>query len=476
MLAPSEIPAGAAFAEVHPVKSFGGTVRLPGSKSLTNRALLIAALARGKSRLRNLLDCDDSRYLLEALSLLGVTVRVPSGTAADGDAAAQKDGWVIEVDGAGGELPGKRGSFFLGNAGTATRFLTAALTTAGGQYTVDGDERMRQRPIAPLVKALNALGASVRAPSGCPPVEIGPQRLVGGDVSISGETSSQYVSAILMAGPMARRNVSVRIEGSLVSSPYVELTLGMMREFGAKSFLDDRRPDGQPVYGAVAGRLYKGRDYFVEGDASAASYFCAAAAVTGDTVRVEGVGKESEQGDLRCVDVLAAMGCRVNKEADAVTVTGAGSLLRGADCDCSDMPDVVPTLAVAGAFARGRTRLRGASHLRFKESDRIRSVATEIAKLGVRVRELDDGLEIEGSRGIEALSGATIDAWGDHRVAMAFSIAGLVLPGVIIRDPCVVRKSFPGFFGALRALGAHVTFRDASGRVLEGPELAGSAP
>jgi len=267
----------------------------------------------------------------------------------------------------------------------------------------------------------------------------------------------------------------VRIVGALVSSPYVELTLNVMNDFGAKAWLDNGRGDGHPLFGVVAGRGYRARDYFVEGDASTASYFYAAAAITGDTVRVEGVGRETAQGDLRCADVLAEMGCRVKKEADAVTVTGAGSLLHGVDCDCSDMPDSVPTLAVVGAFARGRTRLRGVPHLRHKESDRIASVASELAKLGVTVREQRDGLEIEGTAGVDDLHGAEIDSWGDHRIAMAFSVAGLLVPGVVIRDPVVVHKSFPGFFHALASIGGRSTFRDQSGGPIDEQPIAGSA-
>jgi 3-phosphoshikimate 1-carboxyvinyltransferase len=231
-----------------------------------------------------------------------------------------------------------------------------------------------------------------------------------------------------------------------------------MRLFGARIFIDDRRPDGQPVFEVSAGRGYAGREYTVEGDASAASYFFAAAAVTQGSVRVEGVGKESLQGDARCADVIAAMGCRVKKGHDAITVTGG--LLRGVDWDCADIPDVVPTLAVVAAFARGRTRLRGVAHLRHKESDRILSVATELRKLGVHVKEMPDGLEIEGTLGADPtpLHGATIDSWGDHRIVMAFSVAALAVPDMVIREPHVVEKSFPGFFGALEALGARVEF------------------
>jgi 3-phosphoshikimate 1-carboxyvinyltransferase len=444
---PGTIPPEAEAARVSPLAAGGGTVRLPGSKSITNRALLMASLARGSTTLRNPLDCDDSRYLTGALARLGVEVKPFA------------DGSVI-ILGAGGPYAVREGDFQLGNAGTALRFLTAALAATGGRYTVDGDRRMRERPIADLVRALSSLGADIHAPTGCPPVRIGPRPLVGGRVDIPGSTSSQFISAILMAAPLAERRVEVRVTGELVSRPYIDLTIQGMREFGAKVFADDRRADGQPVFEVVPGRPYRGREYIIEGDASTASYFYAAAALSGATVRVEGVGKESPQGDARAADVLAAMGCRVKKERDAITVAGGGGLLRKVDWNCSDIPDVVPTLAVVALFAHGRTRLRGVAHLRHKESDRIASVASELRKLGGQVRELPDGLEIEGSLGPgpSALREAVIDPWGDHRVAMAFAVAGLAVPGITIRDPQVVAKSFPGFFGALRSIGARVEF------------------
>jgi 3-phosphoshikimate 1-carboxyvinyltransferase len=459
----SSVPPDAEAARIHPVTSVQGTVRLPGSKSITNRALLMASMGEGTSVLRNALDCEDSRYLAEALIRLGVDVKW--------------DQDVITVVGSAGPFPVREGRFSLGNAGTACRFLTAALAAMGGKYVVDGDGRMRERPIGALVRALSALGADIAAPSGCPPVQIGPRPFVGGRVDIPGSTSSQFISALLMAAPLAPRRVEVRVTGDLVSRPYIELTLEGMREFGVKVFVDDKRADGQPFFEVVPGQTYslprRAGEYLVEGDASAASYFYAAAAITGGTVRVEGVGKESHQGDARCADVLAAMGCRVKKEQDAVTVTGG--LLKKVDWNCADIPDVVPTLSVVALFAQGRTRLRGVAHLRHKESDRIACVASELRKLGGRVKELNDGLEIEGPLASEKVPGVenVLDSWGDHRLAMAFSIAGLSLPaGVIISRPQVVEKSYPGFFDALRSVGARVEFlmRNAS----EPPPVPGS--
>ena len=463
---PRHIPKHAHAAVVGPVgASFGGTVSLPGSKSLTNRALLVAALAHGTTRLRNALDCDDSLYLMDALRELGVEWTKDEGTGVTGS------GGVIEMCGAGGAFPAKSGSFFLGNAGTATRFLTAVLAASNGRYVVDGDERMRERPIQDLVTALGKLGARLDCPTGCPPVTIEPGRFAGGSVDISGAISSQFISAVLMAAGLAEERVSVRVVGDLVSRPYLDLTIQVMRDFGARVLVYDKMADGEPVFEVDARRGYEApEEYFVEGDASAASYFYAAAAITGTTVRVEGVGRTTQQGDMRCADVLAEMGCRVTKESDAVQVVGA--MLRGVDCDCSDMPDVVPTLAVAAVFAKGRTRLRGVPHLRHKESDRIASVASELRKLGVEVRELRDGLEIQGTLGSDddVLHGGEIDTWGDHRIAMALSVAGLVVPDVVIREPHVVSKSFPGFFQALTSLGAPVSF------LLEGDDAEAVGP
>lgn len=419
-----------------------GVVELPGSKSITNRALLIAALARGESVLDNALFCDDSLHLGRALRDLGVPV------------LEDESRGRIAVDGAGGPFSVSSGRFFLGNAGTSTRFLTAALTLAPGDYIIDGDDRMRTRPIAELVSALRTLGATIEAPSGCPPVTIGSKdsrsRLSGGSVVMGGRTSSQFISAILLAAPLAGRDVEVIIEGECVSKPYLDITLGVMKQFGAHSYRDDGRADGRTSFCASAGKGYQGQDYRIEGDASSASYFLAAAALTGGKINIEGVGRMSVQGDAQFADVLAAMGCHVKKDVDSIGI--AGDILRGVEVDCGDMPDIVPTLAVVALFARGRTRIRNVAHLRYKESDRLRSVATELKKLGGRIKELPDGLEVEES----SLEGATLETWNDHRLAMAFSVAGLRVPDVVIRDPKVVSKSFPDYFSRLTDLGVEV--------------------
>ncbi len=448
----SRVPPDARVVRLSPPPNLGGTVKLPGSKSVTNRALIMASFARGETLLRNVLDCDDSRYLVAALRELGVPIE-------DGP---EDD--ALRVNGVGGPFPVREGRFFVGNAGTAARFLTAALTAGGGDYVVDGDKRMRQRPIEHLVQALSDLGAEVSAPTGCPPVTIGKQPLLGGRVNVPGSVSSQFISAILMAAPLAPRSIELWVTEDVVSRPYLDLTIEGMQAFGANVRVTHQGYNAQPVFEVIAGSGYRGREeYFVEGDASTASYFYGAAAVSGSSVRVEGVGKESSQGDARCADALAAMGCRVKKERNAVTVTGPRppqGILKGIDYNCNEIPDVVPTLAVVALFAHGRTRLRGVAHLRHKESDRIASVASEIRKLGGNVKELADGLEIEGTLGPQPspLHGATIDTWGDHRIAMALSLAGLEIDGVVLEKPQVVSKSFPEYFGVLQSLGVTVTF------------------
>jgi 3-phosphoshikimate 1-carboxyvinyltransferase len=266
-----------------------------------------------------------------------------------------------------------------------------------------------------------------------------------------GRTSSQFISAVLLAAPLACENVTVVLDGPCVSRPYLDITLDVMRRFGARPRVDERRADGRTAFVVPAGRGYRGRPYTIEGDASTASYFLAAAAIAGGRVRVEGVGRITAQGDARFAEILAAMGCHVVQEEDAIVATG--DLLHGVTVDCGDMPDIVPTLAVVALFARGKTRIRNVAHLRFKESDRIAAVAMELRKAGARVVELGDGLEVEES----AVHGASLETHGDHRLAMAFSLLGLRADGIEIRAPGVVEKSFPEYFDALREIGAEVT-------------------
>lgn len=435
-------------------RPFSGVVALPGSKSITNRALLIAALARGQTQLSNALFCDDSHYLAEALKALGVAVQ------------PNPESRSFIVEGAAGPLPGRQAEIYLGNAGTATRFLTGALGLSRGHYVIDGNHRMRERPIGDLVRALRELGVTIEDTRGFPPVTIGKKSWAqegeapraipfqGGSVKMNGHTSSQFISAVLMAAPLVGRNTEVVIEGECVSRPYLDITLQVMQQFGAVARADEGRGDGRLAFSVRGGTGYKGRSYPVEGDASSASYFLAAAALSGGKIRVEGVGRDSVQGDARFADVLARMGCHVKKDSDVLSLS-CGDPLRGVREDCNEMPDIVPTLTVVALFARGKTVIRNVPHLRHKESDRIASVATELRKLGARIQERPDGLEIEPTE----LQGGTLETWGDHRLAMAFSLVGMMVPDVVIRDPAVVEKSFPEYFQVITGLGAEVVAR-----------------
>ncbi|HRS95521.1 MAG TPA: 3-phosphoshikimate 1-carboxyvinyltransferase [Candidatus Latescibacteria bacterium] len=416
---------------ITPVSSLHATIRPPGSKSLTNRALLCAALAYGESEISNALVSDDSRYMISALRKLGV------------DLSVSADGTMIRVRGCSGRFPAKKADLFVGNAGTAMRFLTAALTLGTGVYTVDGDERMRQRPILDLVYGLRALGADVLACNDpFPPVLIRAEGLDGGSCEIDGTTSSQFVSAVLMAAPYARRDTVVTVKNGLVSAPYVGMTRHVMRAFGAD--VEETEPH---VYHVAANSRYFGTTFAVEPDASAGSYFFAAAAITGGTIRVTGIGKNSVQGDRAFVRLLEAMGCVVREGADWTEVTGKP--LHGISADMADISDTAMTLAVVALFADSPTSIRGIGNVRVKESDRIAAIATEARKLGAQVEEFEDGLRITPA----PLRGAMIETYNDHRIAMSFAIAGLRQPGVVISNPECVNKTYPGFFEELTKLG-----------------------
>ncbi len=420
------LPASLAIAPRGPLDA---EVRVPGSKSITNRALLIAALAEGESRLEGPLASDDTRVMREALVALGA--RIETEPAA----------WIVR--GTGGALAVPPRPLDVANSGTSARFLTAAATLAPGPVTIDGNARMRERPIADLVDALRALGAGVEVlgRAGCPPVRVGGGGLAGGAAEIDARRSSQYVSAVLLSAPYARRDVSLRFrDGVLVSRPYVDLTLSTMRAFGAEA--------GWTAEGglrATAGRPYRGRAYAIECDASAAVYPLCAAAIAGGRVRVAGVPARSEQADFRILDALARMGCEVRREEGYAELRAPRDGLRGLDIDMNDMPDAVLALAVVALFAKGTTTIRNVANLRIKETDRLAALEAELGKLGARVRAASDGLRIEPG----PLDGAEIATYDDHRMAMAFALAGLRVPGVVILDPGCVSKTWPEYFDAL---------------------------
>lgn len=418
---------------IEPIRRATGTVALPGSKSISNRALLLAAQSRGTTTLRGLLDADDTKMMLGALRALGVTVEVT------GDATV--------VHGSGGRFPNAAAKLFLGNAGTAMRPLTAALAFAGGTYELDGVERMRERPIGDLVDALNALGARVRylGNAGYPPLAIEPAAPIGGDVvDIKGDVSSQFVSALLMAAPLIapEGGLRVRVPGALISQPYVTLTLRLMARFGVEV-----QREGQ-VFVVSRGEYTSPGTFVVEGDASGASYFLALGVIAGGPVRVTGVGKDSVQGDIAFARVLEAAGGIVTWGSDWIEAR-AGGALRAFDVDCTDIPDAAMTGAIVAAFATGRSVLRGIASWRVKETDRIVAMATELRKLGAVVEEGPDFLAVHGP---VAWREAEIDTYDDHRIAMCFSLAAASGKRIGIRDPDCVAKTFPDYFDRLATL------------------------
>jgi 3-phosphoshikimate 1-carboxyvinyltransferase len=411
---------------------------VPGSKSITNRALPIAALARGESELTGALFSDDTRYMAEALNQLGVRVEADEANNA------------FSVTGGDGTFPAASADLFIGNSGTSVRFLTAVLTLGHGEFRIDGVPRMRERPIQPLITALNDLGSQVRSAenTGCPPVIVTGDGLPGGPVSVPGDRSSQYFSALLIAAPYARNGVEILVEGELVSKPYMPMTAETMRAFGVEVELDEV---DWKRFAVAPGQHYEGRSYHIEPDASNASYFFAAAAITGGRVRVDGLGKSSTQGDLNFVRVLEAMGATVTI-ADAYTevIGPPHGALRGVDLDLNAISDTAQTLAAIAPFAEGPTTIRGIEHARLKETDRVAALATELRKLGQQVEERPDGLTITP----QPITPADIDTYDDHRMAMSFGVATLRAPGIRILDPGCTAKTFPDFFQRLTSLAA----------------------
>jgi 3-phosphoshikimate 1-carboxyvinyltransferase len=416
---------------IQPSGPVRGTIRPPGSKSITNRALVCAALAEGESLLTGALDSEDTRVMIEGLGRLGIEVEQ------DPQAA------TIRVRGCRGLPPAHQAELLAANSGTTMRFLTALVTLGHGTFRIDGSPRMRERPIADLLEALKQLGAEAASErgNGCPPVVVRAAGLRGGRATVAGSISSQFLSGLLMAAPAAQRPVELEVSGELVSKPYVEMTLAVMAAFGVEVEKEDLRRFVVP-----AGRLYQGRPYAIEPDASAASYFFAAAAITGGRVTVEGLTRRSLQGDVAFCDCLARMGCQIEYGPDSITVVGRP--LRGIDVDMNAISDTVPTLGAVALVAEGPTTIAGVAHIRHKETDRIAALAAELRKFGAAVEEREDGLRIVPA----ALRSAEIETYGDHRMAMGLALAGLVVPGVLIRDPQCTAKTYRGFFADLARL------------------------
>lgn len=423
--------ANAAGILIKPVtKPVQGTVRPPGSKSLTNRALIVAALAEGNSELLGVLDSVDTRVMIDSLRQLGISL------------VHDLEQCVIETQGCAGKPPVERAELWLENSGTSIRFLTALCALGHGTYRLDGNSRMRQRPIGDLVMALQQLGVEARCElnTDCPPALVTSHGLRGGQTVMNAHVSSQYLSALLMVAPCAQGPVEIRLSGELVSEPYIDMTLGVMARFGV--VVDTAEPG---VF-RVAPQRYRGTVYEIEPDASAASYFFAAAAITGGEVTVNGLSEYALQGDLRFLEVLEQMGCRVGWAPQGVTLRGGE--LRGVDVDMNAISDTVQTLAAVAPFANGPTTIRNVAHIRHKETDRITAVTTELRRLGVEVEERDDGLTIHPG----PMHAATIDTYDDHRMAMSFALIGLKQPGVTIANPECTSKTYPEFFSDLDRL------------------------
>jgi 3-phosphoshikimate 1-carboxyvinyltransferase len=439
------------FLDLAPATHASGTVRLPGSKSISNRFLLLAALAEGETDIRDLLASDDVERMLEALKALGIDWR-------------RAEGNDVVVRGTGGPFPVKQADLFLGNAGTAFRPLTAALALSNGHYRLSGVPRMHERPIGDLVDALRQLGADIRylGNEGFPPLEIRPAAIrAGGKVTVRGEASSQFLTALLMALPLTGAETTVEVVGELISKPYIGITLNLMARFGVAV-----ERDGWRAFRIPAGARYRSPGtVFVEGDASAASYFLAAGAIAGGPVRVEGVGKDSIQGDVRFAEALAAMGARIETGPNWIEAQApSGGRLKAIDLDCNHIPDAAMTLAVAALFAEGTTRLRNIASWRVKETDRIAAMAAELRKLGATVEEGDDSIAVSGR--LTFAPNATIDTYDDHRMAMCFSLACLGGVPVRINDPKCVNKTFPEYFERFAGLVAPVI-------AIDGPSASG---
>lgn len=417
--------------EIQPVTApIRGTIRPPGSKSLTNRALIIAALAEGKTRLSGVLDSVDTRVMATALTKLGIEVE------------ANFDDNLITVHGGGGHIPAGKADLWCENSGTSIRFLTALCSIGNGTYRLDGNDRMRERPIAPLIEALSEAGVNASCETGndCPPVVVETAGLKTHTIEVAGSISSQYLSGLLMIAPAALQDITIQVSGELVSRPYIDMTLAIMRSFGVVI----KEPDINQFLVKASG--YTALNYDIEPDASAASYFFAASAITGGEVTVEGLNRDALQGDVGFVDALVKMGCEARWDDNSITVIGKP--LRGIDIDMNAISDTAQTLACVAPFAEGPTRIRNVAHNRVKETDRITAVVDELKRAGIQAEEHEDGMTINPG----TPQPATINTYDDHRMAMSFALLGLKAPGIIIADPECTSKTYPEYFSDLTGL------------------------
>ncbi|MDP5146575.1 3-phosphoshikimate 1-carboxyvinyltransferase [Shewanella sp. ULN5] len=422
---------------LEPIEKMNGEINIPGSKSISNRALLLATLAKGTTTLTNLLDSDDIRYMLASLKQLGVKFEL------------SENNTVCKVQGLGGVLNSvEPQTLFLGNAGTAMRPLCAALTLGQGQFTLTGEPRMEERPIGDLVDALQQLGGAITylKNPGFPPLTVNATGLNGGDVEIAGDLSSQFLTALLMVAPLAKDSVNIVIKGELVSKPYIDITIALMKQFGVEVINHN-----YARFEIISGQQYiSPGKVLVEGDASSASYFLAAGAICGGDVKVTGVGKLSIQGDVKFADALAAMGAEIEWGDDFIIARK--SSLTAIDMDMNHIPDAAMTIATAALFAKGTTSLRNIYNWRIKETDRLAAMATELRKVGAIVEEGHDYITITPPNTINT---AAIDTYNDHRMAMCFSLVAFADCGITINDPDCTSKTFPTYFDEFQRLSTH---------------------
>ncbi len=413
--------------EIQPLaKRLDTTVAIPGSKSYTNRALLVAALAEGESRLSGALFSDDTDYMAESLRTLGVVVEADEATAS------------FVVTGNGGKIPVAGAELYIGNSGTTSRSIISCVALGRGTFVIDGDEPMRKtRPIADLLDALKQLGVDARSrhDNGCLPVDVSATGFKGGHTELDASKSSQFLTSLMLTGPCTDEGLQIEMAGEF-KTQYIDITMAVMRAFGAEVEHDNYRRFRIP-----GAQRYQGRDYAVEPDASNASYFFAAAALTGGRVRVEGISADSAQGDIHFVDVLEEMGCTVRRDSAGIEVAGPAKL-KGIDVDMKAISDTALTLAALAPFAESPVRIRNIEHSRWQETDRVAAMATELERLGVAVEEYQDGITVIPS----VPQPAAIDTYSDHRIAMSFALVGLKVSGVRINDPGCVRKTFPTYF------------------------------
>ena len=418
--------------EIQPYKVKDCEIAVPGSKSYTHRILITAALSDGMCTIKNCLKSEDTLYTLRALQQMGIDIDVlddPEDT--------------IVVHGAKGNLKPSADPIYLGNSGTSMRLLTAVAALGKETYLLTGTDRMSERPIQDLLDGLNQISVSTRSikDNGCPPIEVRGGEITGGHIDLRCKTSSQFLSALLLVAPYTIKGIDITVTEGPVSRPYIDLTVDVMERLGVSV---DRK--GYSRFSIQGCQSYKAGDYDVEPDYSQAGYFWAAAAVSGARIKVVGTVKDSRQGDVRFTELLKSMGCMVEQGKGGIVVSGGA--LSAIEADMADMPDMVPTLAVVAAFAKGTTVIKNVGHLKAKESDRLAAVTNELTKMGITVQYSETGLAIKGGNPV----GAVIDTYNDHRIAMSFAIAGLVVPGIIIRDEKCVEKSFPDFWKVFERL------------------------